>query len=698
MKPILTLNGQKFYPVTKIENVVSDSGQTLDEVLAQTSLKDEQGNSYAISVERGSIVLKKITPTQVVESFVVPDSLVLNSGASYQIIPVADERNGSYKFATNNESVAKVGDEGVVVGVSAGEATITVTSGNAIREMGVIIGAQVSDSSEIEAMVTRAYDDIVIVNPFDTLSVGYERSLQAVGINSTGLRYDIWDQNFVKFESSNPEIASVEFGVVTANKEGSCEIIASSIDGSVTKSMPLTVTPAEVDDLAEGQIYRVDDHKFNIYNNGTHSQETTAGIAEAIKYASEQGYRKVLFNKGEYLVNADHLPNATAIEIPSGLIVDFNDAIIRIEYGNKTANGGYELFVFNNAVDSQLINATILGENYNSESLIRRENNYSLQVKGNSKHIRVKNCRFAWAVGFNVGIAYSRSPVTGIRLSNIEAGGIGSNGANITAADTFRSIDYNSAASLTDSWCLGNLMGYQTIYLRSRLYDIFFYDEGYNLIYTKANCWQNQKYYFPDGINPSWLKIQFFQEDAPTGGDTSWGETIPIYVNDLQNPEDVVFEGCTFDHAISTGLSPQGGDGVLIKNCTFEDNGYQDPFSHIDWEDARQIASGHIVSGCRFHYTGSFGTSSCQLINIQSRSLAIHDSYIQGGNIQNRDSATEARYFHNTILGVRKNTNVATGIYSKNDMVWANNFDDNPPTFVAPEGDCRIVVVDNKQI
>lgn len=695
MKPFLVLNGVKLYPVTKIQNVISDSGQTLDEVLAQTSLKDEYGNLYAISVERGTIVLKKSNPTQVVDSFKIPDGLVLNNGAPYQIMPLAFVRNGAYKYISNNESVAKVSDEGVVMGLGAGEATIAVTSGNLTQKMTILVGSQVSNPAEIEAMVVRTYDDIVIINPFETLAVGYERSLQAVGINSTGLRYDIWDQNFVKFESSNPEIASVEFGVVTANKEGVCEIIASSIDGSVTKSMPLTVTPAEVDNLAEGQIYRVDDHKFNIYNNGTHSQETTAGIAEAINYASEQGYRKILFNKGEYIINADYLPNGVPIGIPSGIIVDFNEAAIYIEEGEKSKSGGYVLFAFDDAIDSQLINANFFGENYRRSSLLRTESNVTMRVRGNSKKVRVKDCRFAWAVGFNVGVSFSRTPVTGLRLSNIEAGGIGDDGLNVSAVDTFRSIDYNNAARLSDSWCLGNIFGYHTRHLRSRLYDIFFYDADYNLIYVKKNCWQYQKYYFPDGIRPSWLKLQFFQEEAPATGDTSWGEVIPIYVNDLHNPEDVVFERCTFDHAISTGFVPGGGDGILLKDCTFEDNGYQDPYSHIDWEDARQVASAYVVSNCKFYSTGEFGSNSCQIINTESRGLAIHDCLIDGGHIQNRVNATDSRYYHNTIVNMRS---YAKSVQSKNDMVWANNFEDSAATFGTLEGDCQIIVIDNKTI
>lgn len=690
MKPILTLNGQKFYPVTKIENVVSDSGQTLDEVLAQTSLKDENGNSYAISVERGAVVLKKIEPTQVVDSFIVPDGVVLNNGASYQIIPVADVRNGAYKFASNNESVATVSDEGVVMGVSAGEATITVTSGNAARQIRVIVGSQVSDPSEIEAMVTRTPDAIEIINPVDTLRVGDERVLYAVGINNTGLRYDITYQNFIKFESSNPEIASVEFGVVTANKEGACEIIASNIDGSVTQSMPLTVTPAIVESIAEGQIYRVDDHKFGIYNNGTHSVETTAGIAEALNYASEQGYRKIVFNGGEYLMNADYLPNATTIEIPSGLIVDFNGATIRIEKGEKSLSG-YTLFAMTNCVDSQLLNATFFGENYDSESLLRKESNRTLTIRENCRDILVENCRFAWAMGFNVSLSFSRWPMLPLKLANIEAGGINDLGANITADYTFRSINYIDVSSLVDSWCVGNFQGYQTPYMRSRLYDIFFFDSNHSLLFSKRNCYVYEKYYFPDGVKPMYCKMAFFQEEAPTSADPDYGGV--VHIVNINKPERVTFRNCTFDHAISTGLSPQGGNNVVIENCYFEDNGYQDPYSHIDWEDGRQNSNSHIVKNTTFVATGSWGANACQIINGYSRNIVLKDNLIKGGMLRTLDESVYPRIFHNSILGTK------VSLASKLDAIYANNFQNVTPTNSGAGIDgCAYIEIDNKQI
>lgn len=693
MKPILTFNGQKIYPATKIENVIGE-GKNLAEILAELSdnvaVKDEQGNSYAISVERGAIVLKKIEPAQVVGAFRLPDGLVLNSGASYQVMPVADVRNGAYKFASNNESVATVSNEGVVMGVSAGEATITVTSGNATREMGVVVGAQVSDPSEIEAMVTRTPDAIEIINPVDTLRVGDERVLYAVGINNTGLRYDITYQNFVKFESSNPEIASVEFGVVTANKAGSCNIVASNISGSVTKVMPLTVTPAIVESIAEGQIYRVDDHKFGIYNNGTHSAETTAGIAEALNYASEQGYRKIVFNGGEYLMNADYLPNATAIEIPSGLIVDFNGSTIRIEEGAKSSSG-YTLFVMTNCVDTQLLNATFLGENYERNTLLRKESNQTLLIRDNCRNIKVENCRFAWATGFNVGLSFSRYPMLPLKLTNIEAGGINDSGANITADYTFRSINFIDVSRLVDSWCVGNYQGYQTQYMRSRLYDIFFFDSSYNLLFIKKNCYAQEKYYFPDGIKPTYCKIAFFQETAPTNADGDYGGV--VHIVDMKKPEGVTFRNCTFDHAISTGLSPQGGNNVVVDNCYFEDNGYQDPYSHIDWEDGRQNSNGHIVKGSTFVATGAWGANACQIINGYCRNIVLKDNVIKGGMLRTLDESVYPRIFHNSILGTK------VSLASKLDAVYANNFQNITPTNSGASIDgCTYIEIDDKTI
>jgi hypothetical protein len=154
---------------------------------------------------------------------------------------------------------------------------------------------------------------------------------------------------------------------------------------------------------------------------------------------------------------------------------------------------------------------------------------------------------------------------------------------------------------------------------------------------------------------------------------------------DRYDPKDIYFKNCLFRNNWSTGLSPQGGEHVIIDHCTFIDNGISDPSSHIDWEDGRQNAQGHIVRYCDFVSEETNG----QTLNGYCRNVTIHDCSFKGGGFKSGSESTMMRTYHNKFEGVTPD------MKSKMDYVFAGNILDSTPSVIGGERTGEVIDADN---
>lgn len=582
------------------------------------------------------------------------------------------------KYSSSNDSIATVSD-GWLIGKGVGDATITIKSYNITASYTVHVGKEINDTSAIPEQ-DRIIDQIEIVNPRGTLEVGDEYALQAVGIsNSLGVKYDISYYNPIKWSSSDPSVAGVMLGTLVAYKVGTCTITATDLNGTSSASFTLTVVPAQV----IPQVSASETYTPEIDNTG--ETDVTADIAEAFAYAANNGYKKILFAGGKFKVNADSLPDNAPIEFPSDMVVDFNGGEIYIEEG-ELSSSGYTLFSIKDVENLWLENLTIIGENYNRETLIRQERCRTLLIDGDSRNVHIEHSRFAWSPGFNTGITRVWNQpymIAWLRLQNVEAGNLDSNGQPIAAQNTWRSINYFGGSEIGhghdhdgytlpgNEWTFGSYQGNQVAYIRSRLYDIYFYDDQYNFLYRKQDCYMYQKYKLPENIHPTYYKVVFFQEDAPTAEQNEYGMA---WLVNIKNPEDIYFYKCTFDNNMSTGLSPQGGVHVVVDSCTFVDNGMQDPFSHIDWENGLQTSQGHIIKNCIFKKDRLTYYAYGQIINGYCRNITFHDNTVYDGALSSWSESTMFRCFHNVFI------DGAVTIGGKCDSIFAGNLSTLVPT------------------
>jgi hypothetical protein len=101
-------------------------------------------------------------------------------------------------ITSTNDSIATIDKEGYIHGHSKGNATVTLAGRGLSISVNAHIGNEVRNESAIPVQ-DRIVDEVEIINPRETLEVGDEYALYAVGISNTlSPKYDIAYYNPIK--------------------------------------------------------------------------------------------------------------------------------------------------------------------------------------------------------------------------------------------------------------------------------------------------------------------------------------------------------------------------------------------------------------------------------------------------------------------------------------------------------------------
>jgi len=206
---------------------VSGSGlnATVTAVAAGTAtitVTTQDGNKIAsceVTVTTASVSVTGVTLSKTTTSLTVGDTETLTA-----TIAPADATNQNVDWTSSNDAVATV-DDGLVTGIAAGAATITVTTqdGNMIATCTVT--------------VTNAVPTGVTLNKTTTsIDVGASETLVATVEPS-----NVWNKN-VTWVSSNTSIATVTDGLVSGIAAGTATITVTTQEGGKTAICVVTVS------------------------------------------------------------------------------------------------------------------------------------------------------------------------------------------------------------------------------------------------------------------------------------------------------------------------------------------------------------------------------------------------------------------------------------------------------------------------
>ncbi|WP_198165156.1 chitobiase/beta-hexosaminidase C-terminal domain-containing protein [Metabacillus litoralis] len=604
-----------------------------------------------------------------------PTNVQLNAGESQRLsvqgLPNRYTEELNITFQSGNEGYVTVDTNGILTGISNGETIVSVTAtyeGQTFTEyVNVKIGGQIVSPPTS----TRNVIGMSINRKTHSLNIGENFVVMATALSSE-LLYDIFHDNIVLWESSDPSVAKVQYGVVEGVSPGTATLTAYDATRTYSESFDITVVNKIETPLTEAEIYNVDVNDFSIKLDNTDSTNTTNGIQNALDHASTNGYKKIVFPKGTYLIS----PAVRTIYPPSDMIIDFNDSILNIEPSIFTTSG-YKMFYFTNVKNTKLMRAHLYGERDSTTVQDSVEGCLSVLID-DCLNTGFEYCTFSKSPGFNVITGTLRNRNMGkttqsisVSRFNFEPGNLDENG-NIDNSNTtnyYRYNQYMDVSGLGEYYLLGYTQGYHGYpYLRSRLYSIHFYNQNY--AHIESQMYNLQYYNYPKPPNAKYAKIVIYQEAPPTSGDTDFNGAV-AFLRTIGMPRNCYIKNCTFEDNFSTGLAMCGGQGWLIEGNTLNNNGGRMPGCDIDWEDGWEHMVGDILKNNTF-------SSRLGVIFSAGGSLAAFNNTFNRSTMTVWSRTQNYRVFNNIFNG---KGSLANDFKTQGDSVLARNIFTNTATY-----------------
>jgi LPXTG-motif cell wall-anchored protein len=380
----IEISGDGLVPGSQVTLLVTDSNsnrQYIDQVTA-----DSQGAykfTFALAKE-GSYTAKINTGTEVITlGFVVESgtivpvtgvsldktSLTLTTGKSGTLTATVAPANASNKavtWASDNTSVATVDQNGKVTAVSAGTATITVTT---------------VDGSKTATCTVTVEDEIVTV-PVTGVSLDKTSIILTTGKSDT-LTASVTPADAtnkaVTWASDNTAVATVDQnGKVTAVSAGTATITVTTADGSKTASCSVTVE----DEVVIVPVTGVSLDKTSIILTTGKSDTLTASVTpadatnKAVTWASDNTAVATVDQNGKVTAVSAGTATITVTTVDGSktatcsVTVELKKAITEIT-GEPTDSGGYEAVLDKDSIQSEnvLINMGNISVNFPAEVL-----------------------------------------------------------------------------------------------------------------------------------------------------------------------------------------------------------------------------------------------------------------------------------------------------------------------------------------
>ena len=609
-----------------------------------------------------------------------PSNVQLNTGErqrlSVQGLPNRYTELLNITYQSGNEGYVIIDENGILTGMNNGETNVSVTATYEDQTFTEYVNVKVGGQVTAPPSSSRVIDGMSINRKTNKITVG--ENFVAMGTALSGeLPYDIFNDNIVVWESSNPNIARVQYGVVEGVSPGTATLTAYDATKTYSASFDINVVDRVETPLSEAEIYYVNANDYSIKLNNKDSTNTTNGIQNALNYASANGYKKIVFPYGIYLIS----PAVQTIYPPSDMIIDFSESILNIEPSPLTATG-YKMFYFTSIKNTKLMRAHIYGERDSTTIQNSVENCLSVLID-DCLNSGFESCTFSKSPGFNVITGTLRNRNMGMTTQsvsvsrfNFDPGNIDKNGQidNSITKNYYRYNQYMDVSGLGEYYLLGYTQRYHGYpYLRSRLYSIHFYDQNYNHIESQMYNLQYYNYLKPP--NAKYAKIVIYQELPPSSGDTDFNGAV-AFIRTFGMPRNCYIKNCIFEDNFSTGLAMCGGQGWLIKGNKFSNNGGRMPGCDIDWEDGWEHTFGDVLKNNTFNsrlgVIFSAGGSLAALNNTFNRSTMMVWNRTQNFRVFNNGFNGKGSFMNDfktqgdSVLArniFTENTTYTTGIY-----------------------------------
>ena len=258
---------------------------------------------------------------------VVAKEVTLNSGDKYTL----DYSKGTYSWTSSNPDIAKVSDDGEIVGLKNGETTITITVGKET----VTYKVRVENVDEAVVLTNIKMEKNTVELEKDK---SYKMNVTLTPSNATNAE--------LKWTSSNEKVATVKDGEITAVGPGTCMVTVSSTNGNSDTCLVKVVGDGNYNPIEKIKIVSTDVslNKGTSYNlsyevvpedsvnliTWKSSDEKIATVENGVVYALAGGTVKVTAQSGDL----EEEVNVTVIEEKKEPDFILNQSEISLPVGN----------------------------------------------------------------------------------------------------------------------------------------------------------------------------------------------------------------------------------------------------------------------------------------------------------------------------------------------------------------------------
>lgn len=501
----------------------------------------------------------------------------------------------------------------------------------------------------------------------EQLYLGREESVSAFPYPN-----DITKKFEIEYSSSNPDICKCVGGLLIPLKIGEVNINATIRNTNIftTKTVKIVNPPT------------IEEKIFYISNpvQEKNAKETMQWMQDTINKAHLEGYNICKFPK-ESIYHI--VPIVQSWELPTQMILDFNNSTVFIDDEHEFTTQNYHLFNMDEGQEfSGIKNLILYGERYNDPSKVGQniytEGNCWISM-GYCKWCILENIYTRYTCGFDICIGgYSRfrndpnyTTHGPIDYTNFQKGKILSNG---TVEERDDWITTNKKLPVIDrSYTDGNfLMGTYTAgigVIGARLYNICWYDNELNPVDYYEGCCQNEPY--PLKENFAYYDITFNTSILPDRNNTGGDDYCAIRMLQARGTNYLTIKNFISLDNYSGAFSVVGQTNHLLVNNLFtwswekRKNNWDIDFED-GWLNMRTYVLKNIYANL-VYFSGDGGT----LINSAVKNLNIRDD-MQSFKLLND-------YIPNLTIATGKFCNIIIGVITDKDL---NSLSSTYGTFV----------------
>lgn len=418
-----------------------------------------------------------------------------------------------------------------------------------------------------------------VINKNITTEIGWEVPI-IVDIESIDADYIL-----PSYTVDDETIVKVQAGVIRPLKSGTTSVTVTSPDGRFTEIVNVNVTtPSVRETITEAETYTVIPEDYNISIDGTNATETTVGINTMLQEASANGYKKVVFPKGTYLIDY-----TTPIQMVSNMTLDLGGATFQQQA--STGNNIILLNVGAGVTNCRITNGNIVGDRDNRETTDNQETIHGINLNACS-HVEIDNLNINKFLGYGVALGGNvRKAMCFIFKNNLIE----------TSTNEWETVDYIDISSVRTQFEICNPFGYGgwgAIQKDTATIDIVFYNANKEELSTITKIKPFRICDKPNNAKYVHLKIH---NTTLGDGNADFGNSV-AYICDYDYSDYIHIHDCDFSYCKSLGIAYSGtGYHNRIVNCTFSNNGGANATRDIDLEDGWESMRNLLIKGCTFN-------------------------------------------------------------------------------------------------